>query len=474
VRLHYRLVIPFAVIAVLATLGSAIVALTAFSREFESRIQSQLANISETISRSGFAFNPAILRSVKAITGADVITFDAQGAIISTTVDPVRTDLFEAVKTSPLADRARTAIGRDFVEALACDVPCYVSYRAIVDRPGVVAAVVLESRESAAAVSVMSRTILLAALTSLLALIIVSQLVARRVTAPLEDLVRFTHDVAGGVRGRARESGDEVGRLGRAFNDMFDRLDASRSALVRSEKLGLAGLMAARIAHDIRNPLASMKINTQLLEKSVGHRDPGTGPSTSSVPPRAESRGVIRNSEADLVNAVLHDIAQIETVIRDLIELARPGEVTLVSADLNAVIRTVIKPLDGRMRHRKVNAQLVLADSLPLVKIDTERFGQALLNLIVNAIDAMPTGGDLTIATSTDGSRVIADIDDDGVGIDPAMLDRVFDPFVSTKPEGVGLGLVNAKAVIEGHGGQIELSARQPRGTRARIVLPAA
>jgi signal transduction histidine kinase len=459
VRLHYRIVIPFAVIAVLATLGSAIFALSAFSREFESRVQSQLANISETISRSGFAFNPAILRSVKAITGADVITFDAQGSIVSTTIDPARTDLVEAVRASPLAEQARTASGRGFVEALACDVPCYVSYRAIVDRPGVVAAVVLESEESAAAVSVMSRTILLAALSSVLALIIVSQLVARRVTAPLEDLVRFTHDVSGGVRGRASEGGDEVGRLGRAFNDMLDRLDASRSALVRSEKLGLAGLMAARIAHDIRNPLASMKINTQLLEKSVGIRDQGSG---------------ARPADADLVNAVLHDIAQIETVIRDLIELARPGEVTLVSADLNAVIRTVIKPLDGRMRHCKVNARLALAESLPLVKIDTERFGQALLNLIVNAIDAMPTGGDLTIATSTEGSRVIADIDDDGVGIDPFMLDRVFDPFVSTKPEGVGLGLVNAKAVVEGHGGQIQLSARQPRGTRARIVLPAA
>jgi signal transduction histidine kinase len=452
VRLHYRIVIPFAVIALVATLGSAFVALTAFSREFESRIQSQLANISETISRSGFAFNPAILRSVKAITGADVITFDAQGSIISTTVDPARLELFNAVKASPLAEQARTTIGRGFVDALACDVPCYVSYRAVVDRPGVVAAVVLESEESAAAVRVMSRTILLAALSSVLALIVVSQLVAKRVTAPLEDLVRFTRDVAGGVRGRARQGGDEVGRLGRAFNDMLDRLDASRAALVRSEKLALAGLMAARIAHDIRNPLASMKINAQLLENAV-RRD---------------------EKNAALASAVLHDIAQIETVIRDLIELARPGEVTLVSADLNAVIRTVIKPLDGRLRHRKVKAHLNLAEPLPLVKIDTERFGQALLNLVVNAIDAMPGGGDLTIGTSAEGGRVIADIDDDGVGIDPIMLDRVFDPFVSTKPEGVGLGLVNARAVINGHGGQIELSARQPRGTRARIVLPAA
>src|SRR5687768_11651020 len=311
-RLHYRIVIPFAVMALVATLGSAFLVLSVVSREFEARVQSQILNTSEVISRGGFAFNRGILRSVKAVTGADVITFDAQRTIISTTVDPARTELLAAVTASPLAAQARTAIDRGFVETLECDVPCYVSYRAIVDRPGVVAAVVLESEESAAAVRVMSRTILLAALSSVLALIVVSQLVARRVTAPLEDLVRFTHDVAGGVRGRAKEGGDEVGRLGRAFNDMLDRLDASRSALVRSEKLALAGLMAARIAHDIRNPLASMKINTQLLEKSVGNRDPGTGPSTSSRPPRAESRGGIRNTEADLVNAVLHDIAQIE------------------------------------------------------------------------------------------------------------------------------------------------------------------
>jgi len=174
-----------------------------------------------------------------------------------------------------------------------------------------------------------------------------------------------------------------------------------------------------------------------------------------------------------LVSAVLHDISQVESVIRDLIELARPGELRLVPVDLNAVIRVTIRQLDARLSHRKVTPSLVLPDRLPLVMIDTERFTQALLNVIINAIDAMPEGGTLTVTTHAEAGSVIVDVDDEGVGIDPALVDRVFDPFVSSKPEGVGLGLVNARAVVEGHGGRIQLSPRQPRGTRARIILPA-
>lgn len=446
-RLHHRIVIPFAVVAVVATLASAFAALAVVSRAFEGRIQSQILNTSDVISRGGFAFNPAIIRSVKAITGADIITFDSARGIISTTVEPSRGDVIRAVTTSPFADQRSGA-----VHEMQCDAPCYVSYRAIPDRPGVVMAVVVEAGETAAAVAAVSRTIGVAALASVLALLVISQLVARRVTRPINDLVRFTHDVATGARGRAAEGGDEVGRLGRSFNEMLDRLDESKSALVRSEKLGLAGLLAARVAHDIRNPLASMKINAQLLE------------------------GAVRRDEknAPLVAAVLHDIGQIESVVRDLIELARPGELKLSAADLNAVVRGVLTPLEGRLLYRKIALRLTLGETLPPVRLDTERFAQAVLNVIVNAIEAMPDGGTLSIATGHDAAGVTLDIEDDGSGIEAAIADRVFDPFVSTKPEGVGLGLVNVKAVVEGHGGSITLSVRQPRGTRARIVVPRA
>jgi signal transduction histidine kinase len=144
----------------------------------------------------------------------------------------------------------------------------------------------------------------------------------------------------------------------------------------------------------------------------------------------------------------------------------------LVPADINAVIRLVLRQLDARLTHRKVMTTLMLPDRLPQAMLDPERFSQVLTNVFVNAVDAMPSGGTLTISTRAQESELVIEVDDDGVGIDPGMVTRVFDPFVSSKPEGVGLGLVNAKAVVEGHGGRIELTPRQPRGTRAKIVLP--
>ena len=382
---------------------------------------------------------------MKAITGADVIAFDDSGAVVSSTVDPSASALVQTVIAGVGSDS-----GSGTVREMSCERPCFVSYKPIADRPGTTLAVIVESAESASAIRAVSRSIMLAAVASLIALVAVSQIVARRVTSPIAELVHFSQDVGAGTTRRAREGDDDVGRLGRAFNQMLDRLDESKVKKLRNEKLALAGLFAARVAHDIRNPLASIKINTQMLEATV--------------------KGDVRN--AALVNATLHDISQIESVIRDLIELARPGELRQVPADINAVVRGVVRQLDARLNHRRVQTALILPDRLPQVIMDTERFAQVLTNVFVNAIDAMPTGGTLTVSTRFDRADIIIEVDDDGVGIDPGMVTRVFDPFVSTKPEGVGLGLVNAKAVIEGHGGSIALTPRQPRGTRARIVLP--
>ena len=449
-RLHHRIVIPFAVVALLATSATALLALSVVSRAFESRLLSQILNTADVISRGGFAFNPGIIRSVKAITGADVVTFDDAGNIVSTTIDVGRTEVIRAIVESPAAAEARAAGPAGVVRQMTCVAPCYVAYRPIADRPGVLLAIVAERAESVAAVQAVSRSILLAAVASMATLVLVSQLVARRVTAPIDELVHFSQEVGGGTSRRAREGDDDVGRLGRAFNQMLDRLDESKVLKVRNEKLALAGLFAARVAHDIRNPLASMKINSQMLESAVKN-DP---------------------KNAALVNATLHDISQVESVIRDLIELARPGELRRVPADINAVIRAAVRQLDSRLTHRNIQTAMILPDRLPLVQLDTERFSQVLTNVFVNAIDAMPAGGTLTVSTRSGGADLTIEVDDDGVGVDPGMVTRVFDPFVSTKPEGVGLGLVNAKAVVEGHGGRIELTPRQPRGTRAKIILP--
>jgi signal transduction histidine kinase len=245
---------------------------------------------------------------------------------------------------------------------------------------------------------------------------------------------------------------DEVGRLGLAFNEMLDRLEQSQQALVRSEKLGLAGLMAAQVAHDIRNPLSSIKMQTQIVR--------------GRLPKGADEEAAL--------GAVLHDIAQVESVIQDLLELARPGVMRIEPTDINAVVRDVLQQLGPQLTHRKIVVGLRLAEGLPRIPLDVVRFKRALVNILVNASDALPTGGDVEVMTRTgaDNETIEIEVADDGPGIDPAVLDKVFDPFVSTKRDGIGLGLVNVQSVVQSHGGSITLTPRQPHGTRAVIRLP--
>jgi signal transduction histidine kinase len=456
-RLQYRIVIPFALVALIATSAAAFVALSFVSRTLESRVIAQIQNAAAVLGQSDFALNTSILRSARLIAGGEVVTFTTDGVVLATTVDADRQAVLVRAVASP--DMARQTLskagGPPMVRRMTCEVPCIVAYERVAARADTVVAVVAETSELAAATRAITRSILVAAAFSLLAMILVSQFIARRVTAPLDSLVNFTREVSpGGSTQRARVGDDEIGRLAAAFNEMLDRLDRSRDAAVRSEKLAVAGLLAARVAHDIRNPLASMKMQAQLLAAQVaGDTDTRT-----------------------VVDAILRDIQHLESVVRDLIELARPGELRRRPTSLNEVIRDVLLHLSPQLSYRKVVVDTHLDAALPGVDLDVERFRQVLLNVIGNAADAMPTGGILDVATSAgnNGSTLVLDVRDDGVGIDPAIRERIFDPFVSTKRDGVGLGLVNAKAVVESHGGSIALSPAAPRGTCVRIVLPAA
>ncbi len=461
-KLHHRIVVPFALIALIATSATAYVALLVTSRALRARVEAQILNAAALVSQSSFALNPAILGSVKAIAGADVITFSSDGRVEASTLgesDPARRAALADVQAT--REALAGAEGAPILRHADCGgAPCDIAYRRVTAQPRTVVAVVASTAELMAATQAVTRTILVAAVGSLLVMIVVSQVVARRLTAPIEDLDRFARDVSAGDPHRlAPEGHDEVGRLGVAFNDMLGRLDQSQAALVRSEKLGVAGLVAARVAHDIRNPLSSIKMQTQLLRSRLA-RD-GAGAADAGV-------------RQEIISAVLRDISQVETVIIDLLELAKPGELNRQPVRLDALVRDVLQQLQPQLDHRRIVVDARFADALPAVPLDAHRFTQALLNVVNNATDAMPTGGTLLVATrlADEGRTIALDVCDDGVGIAPELLDRVFDPFVSTKRDGVGLGLLNARAVVEGHGGRIELVARDPKGTRATFLLP--
>ena len=450
-RLHHRIVIPVVFVALITTAIAAFVSLSVTRNALEARVVSQLAGAALAVSRSDFAVNQTILRRVKEITGVDVLTYRLDGEILaSTATDAARDGLFATVS----ADRSigSAAGGATLVRQTTCaGVPCYVAYTRLVTKPDTIVALVEEASELNAATTAIRRTILLSVVLGGVVLVLVSQAVAGRVTRPLAGLVSFTREVSGGSTPRRAPVGDdEIGVLAAAFNDMLDRLEGAQKAVVRSEKLALAGMLAARVAHDIRNPLSSLKMQAQLLRSRVSGHD----------------------GQA-MIDAVLHDVEQVESVVRGLLELARPGEVNARPTALNDAVRDVLEYMRLQLNHSKVALTADLDSFLPPIALDRQRFKQALLNVIANALEAMPGGGTLQVTTGRrDADTVLLTVCDDGIGVDPSILSNVFDPFVSSKREGVGLGLVNTKSIVESHGGTVSLARREPKGTCVAISLP--
>lgn len=450
-RIHHRIALPFVLLALGATVVAALTALSLVSRAINERVEAQLDRASLVVMRSDFALNPAILRLVQEIAGAEIVTCSADGAVLASTLDQSEKALLDQIVAAARPfPAANTPQSRRLQHA---GTPYTIVTRAVTGHPGTVVVLARNTLEVAEGIRTARNAILATAAASLLVLTLMSRVIARRVADPIEKLLDVTRDVSAGTLRRAPESlTDEMGTLGRAFNEMLDRLDRSQDALLRSEKLAVTGLLAARVAHDVRNPLSSIKMQTQML--------------------RSRLRG--QDDNQALIASILRDIGQVENVIRGLLELARPGELKLTPSRLNEVVEDVLVQMMPQLTHNKIAIETAFDPNLPDVPLDVERFRRALLNLISNAAEAMPGGGTLSVTTALNpaDSSVMLDVSDDGTGVDPAIAQRAFDPFVSTKHDGVGLGLVNTRAVVESHGGRVELAPRQGRGTRARVTLP--
>lgn len=452
-RLHHRIVLPFAAVAIVATVGAAWVAFNVTTATLAAHIRQDVVSATDFVSRNGVALNPGILTAVRKVTGAEAVTFGPRGVLATTLSGPGEQALVQRVIVGASGLHIRG--DAPTVIELAGDPSIYVAYRVVEGQPGAVVALMHENTEVERVNRTLMRTIVGAAAVSLLFMILVSEFVARRVTAPISRLAIFAQAVSTSqATGRAESGRDEVGRLGAAFNDMLERLDQAQSAVVRSEKLSLAGLFAARVAHDVRNPLSSIKMQTQLLKASVAE-----------------------GSEArEMAEAMLQDIAQVEFVVKGLLDVAKPGQLQRVACDLNGLLSGILRQVGPQCRHRHIQVHASLADDIPRMLLDPDRLTQAFLNIVVNATEALREGGTLEVSSrlSPDGDSVIVEVDDDGVGLDDQSASRAFDPFVTTKPGGVGLGLVNAKAAVVGHGGTIALMPRRPTGTRVIVTLPLA
>jgi two-component system sensor histidine kinase HydH len=249
--------------------------------------------------------------------------------------------------------------------------------------------------------------------------------------------------------------------------------EAREHAASHEEPRGLAGggseraevalaRLAAGLAHEIKNPLSTMAINLALLEEEWGRAANGR----ESEPSAREKRCAKR------VTTLQREVRRLETIVDDFLRYARGGEVNRAPHDLPALVREVLDFVELEDSRLSIRHHADLPAGLPLVMLDPGAFRQALLNLFVNARQAMPEGGELIVRVQREGNFVELSVTDTGVGMRPEDLERCFEIYYSTKKGGTGLGLSTTRRIVEEHGGTITVVSELGRGTSFSIVLP--
>ncbi|HYN86854.1 MAG TPA: ATP-binding protein, partial [Pyrinomonadaceae bacterium] len=308
------------------------------------------------------------------------------------------------------------------------------------------------------------RYLVFSVVSALLPNLILVALVIRIISRPLRRLTEAAVEVAGGAYGAQVElqSNDEVGLLAASFNEMsrkmaddIERLRRMSEQMVRAEKLAATGTLAAGVAHEVNNPLASISSLIQILQSR---------PLTPESEPEAR----------EMLRLVQTQVERITRVLRDMTEFARARTTERAPVDVRRVVEAAVRLASFDKSFKRLELVTNFDERAPRVSADSDQLQQVFLNLLLNARDATPEGGRVEVRTrfGDDARSVVVEVSDTGSGIAPETLPRVFDPFYSTKPTGTGLGLAVCYGIVTAHGGRIEAAPRNGRGTVVRVTLP--
>ena len=277
-----------------------------------------------------------------------------------------------------------------------------------------------------------------------------------RITRPVEALAAGARAVAAGdwntkVEVRSR---DEIGALAAAFNQMTRQLLEQRDRLVQAERVAAWRELARRLAHELKNPLFPLQITVENLQRA---REAHPG----------QFDEVFRESTATL----LAELAKLRGIIGRFSDFAKMPRPQLGTVDLNHLVRESVKLFEAQMQAAGVTLRLDLAADLRAIQADPSLLGRVLQNLVLNAIDAMPAGGSLTIRTQPQETAVRIEVEDTGQGLTQEECDRLFTPYYTTKTHGTGLGLAIVQSVVSDHGGKIGVRSEPGKGTAFVIEL---
>jgi signal transduction histidine kinase len=277
-----------------------------------------------------------------------------------------------------------------------------------------------------------------------------------RLSVRLQDVHAHLDHEVGSLRltaegGNLQRMERQVGVIMERVREVVGQLQRQEAESLRAEQLAAVGQLAASIAHEVRNPLTSVKL-------LVGAALSGHCP-----------RGL---SEADL-QVIHNEVGRLERKVQSLLDFARPLEIGREPQDIAEVVRQVLELVRERLTHQAVRLTLELPSGPVAAELDADQFKGVLVNLIFNALDIMPGGGELGVrlARCTDGT-VRLTVEDTGPGIDAKVADRLFTPFFSTKPTGTGLGLSVSRRIVQAHGGTLTAANRAAGGACFTITLP--
>ena len=461
-RVQSKIVLPYTLLFAAVIVAMSSLTIIIVHRQMDERVQGQMKRMAEAISDMPFLLSRDAYLSlirIREVVGADIIAYEPDGVVTVTTLDRDKVETAMAVIRSPDVEEALSRTGSTSLirDIHYLDKPHKVIYRRLKasDSGEDITLSLIVSTEGIALVKRRFRMIIgLVAISGVLLVAVVGSVIARSITAPVKQLVEVTEQIAAGdLKAEAAvKTRDEIGALASSINQMTRELQISRDRLVQSEKLAAVGQLAAGIAHEIRNPLTSMKMIVQLLKRRLQNDETGL----------------------ESVQAVLDEINRLEVIINGLLDFARPMKLDLRAASVADVMNDVLKFMEADLRHRKIKLINQTDTALPELMLDTDRMKQVFMNVILNSMQAMPEGGELAINYhyDTENHRAqVVEVSDTGVGMSQEVLSHAFEPFFSTKTGGTGLGLANVRKIMEQHGGNIQVESAEDQGTKVIVSI---
>ncbi|MDH3566181.1 MAG: ATP-binding protein, partial [Desulfobacteraceae bacterium] len=223
-----------------------------------------------------------------------------------------------------------------------------------------------------------------------------------------------------------------------------------KEQLSRAEHLSTLGEMVAGISHEIRNPLGIIKSSSELLKKKMASYDP-----SNSIP-----------------DIIIEESIRLNYIITDFLNFAKPRIPNLMACDVEAVLEKNINFLASHIEKEGYTVEKYYDNNIPEITADSDMLYQAFLNILINAMQAMPEGGKIHVAIQSADNTVKIFFEDEGEGIPQDLMEKIWDPFFTTKAKGTGLGLGIVKNIIESHSGSVQISARPGAGARVKVELP--